>query len=289
MTIAAVQIPIEALVLDAQKGDMESLNKVLLEINKQIFGISLRFFSNPHDAEDACQEAIFRIIKNLGSFKGESQFRTWAYRVAVNTLITIKNQKKDDQVMNFEEFAEMVSDGMDDQDVREQEQPDYQRLLQEIRISCTLAMLQCLDDESRMTYIIGEIFEMDHSDGARILNINQDNYRKRLSRARTSVISFMSDTCGLVKEENRCRCSKQVSKCLSRECISRTSMLYSKDGENARQFPEALKFIRTLDEAQRAAALYRQIPSLTEDDQFSDWLRVAVARVNTGELELEAT
>jgi hypothetical protein len=138
-----------------------------------------------------------------------------------------------------------------------------------------------------MTYIVGEIFEMDHTEGAQILNISQDSYRKRLSRARSSVIKFMSDNCGLVNEKNRCRCSKQVGKCLSKGCISRDSLLYSKDGDSPRQFPNALQFIRTLDEAQRAAALYRQIPSLVEDEQYLVWLRTAV--VNANQVQPSAT
>lgn len=280
MNSYAAPVGLETIVHNAQNGDAESLNKLILEVHKQIYGIALRFLSTPHDAEDACQEIIIRIIKNLHTFKGESKFRTWAYRVACNTLISIKSQKRDEQVMSFDEFAENIHDGMNDHDVSEQDQPDYQRLLEEIRIACTLAMLQCLDDDARVTYIVGEIFEMDHSEGAQILNISQVNYRKRLSRARSSVIKFMSDNCGLMNEANRCRCRKQVGKCLSKGCISRDNFMYAKEGDTNRQFSEALQFIRTLDEAQRAASLYRQIPLVAEDTQYLEWVRTAVANAN---------
>lgn len=283
MNSSEVPVALETLVREAQQGNTASLSRVLVEIRKQIYGISLRFFSTPHDAEDACQEISIRIIKNLHTFKGESQFKTWAYRVACNTLISIKSQMKDDLSMNFEDFADNITDGMNDHDVSEQDQPDYQRLLQEIRVACTLAMLQCLDDDSRLAYIVGEIFEMEHSEGAVILNISPDNYRKRLSRARTSVIKFMSDTCGLVNEQNRCRCSKQVGKCLTKGCINRSNLMYAKDDQNAYEFPQALRLIRTLDETQRAAALFRQLPELEEDEQYLEWLRGAVTSINQGE------
>lgn len=280
MNAHTAPIRIETLVQDAQQGNTESLNKILQEIHQQIYRISLRFLSNPHDAEDACQEIIIRIFSNLNSFRGESQFKTWAYRVAFNTLVSIKNQKKEIDLMSFSDFSEDIHSGMNDHDTSEQDQPDYQRLLQEIRIACTLAMLQCLDDEARMTYILGEIFEMDHSEGAYILSISQENFRKRLSRARSSVIKFMSDNCGLVNENNRCRCSKQVGKCLKKGCINREALLFSRDSESASQFPAALQLIRNLDETQRAAALFRQIPSLVEDEKYKSWITLAVNQVS---------
>jgi len=267
---------IEVLVLEAQNGNVDSLNRLLPELYKQVYAVALRFLYNPHDAEDACQEIVIRIVKNLSSFKGDSQFRTWSYRVAFNTLISIKSQKKDEPRMDFDEFSEGIAYGQSEVDEEEKNQPDFQRLLEEIRIACTLATLQCLDDDSRLVFILGEILEMDHSEASDILNISHENYRKRLSRARQSVISFMSDNCGLVNEDNACRCHKQVNKCLAKGCVSRNQFLYSKNSDSPRQFPEVLRYIRSLSEAQRAAAIYRQLPSGDEGKQLG-WLQDIIA------------
>lgn len=267
---------IEVLVLEAQNGNVDSLNRLLPELYKQVYAVALRFLYNPHDAEDACQEIIIRIVKNLSSFKGDSQFRTWSYRVAFNTLISIKSQKKDETRMDFDEFSEGIAYGQSEVDEEEKNQPDFQRLLEEIRIACTLATLQCLDDDSRLVFILGEILEMDHTEASDILSVSHENYRKRLSRARQSVISFMSDNCGLVNEANACRCHKQVNKCLAKGCVSRNQFLYSKNSDSPRQFPEVLRYIRSLSEAQRAAALYRQLPA-TDDGKQLEWLQDIIA------------
>jgi len=275
-TLSTSDSNIEALVLEAQSGNVDALNSLLPELYKQVYSVALRFLYNPHDAEDACQEIIIRILKNLASFKGDSQFRTWTYRVACNTLISIKSQKKDETRMDFDEFSEGIAYGMSDVNDEDKNQPDFQRLLEEIRIACTLATLQCLDDDSRLVFILGEILEMDHSEASDILNISHENYRKRLSRARQSVISFMADNCGLVNEANACRCHKQVNKCLAKGCISRNQFLYSKNSDSPRQFPEVLSYIRSLSEAQRAAALYRQLPVADEGKKL-DWLQDIIA------------
>lgn len=275
-TLSPSDSNIEVLVLEAQSGNVDALNRLLPELYKQVYAVALRFLYNPHDAEDACQEIIIRIVKNLSSFKGDSQFRTWSYRVAFNTLISIKSQRKDETRMDFGEFSQGIAYGQSEVDDEEKNQPDFQRLLEEIRIACTLATLQCLDDDSRLVFILGEILEMDHSEASDILSISPENYRKRLSRARQSVISFMSDNCGLVNEANACRCHKQVNKCLAKGCVSRNQFLYSKNSDSPRQFPEVLRYIRSLSEAQRAAALYRQLPAGDEGKQL-EWLQDIIA------------
>jgi DNA-directed RNA polymerase specialized sigma24 family protein len=71
-------------------------------------------------------------------------------------------------------------------------------LLEEVKIGCTLGMLTCLDRPHRLAYILGEILEIDGPAAAEILGISPAAFRKRLSRARTSVVEFTRKKCGLV-------------------------------------------------------------------------------------------
>lgn len=59
--------------------------------------------------------------------------------------------------------------------------PEYQVLLNELRISCTLAMLLCLNPVHRMAYIPGGILEMEHVEVSNILSVSKDNFHKQLS------------------------------------------------------------------------------------------------------------
>ncbi len=64
---------------------------------------------HPFDAEDASQEILLKIITHLGTFRGESAFSTWMYRVAANHLLTIRKRRAENEAMSFEEYQESLS------------------------------------------------------------------------------------------------------------------------------------------------------------------------------------
>lgn len=274
----------EMLASQAKFGCAESLDKVIRYTYKQTYGLALRFLSKPQNAEDACQEIAIRVMRNITSFNGESKFSTWLYRVAWNTLISTKKRQKENYHISFDDFAEGVAEGMDDNDIAEKNRPDYHQILQEIRVSCTLAMLQCLDDDARIAYILGEIFDLDHQEASEILSISPDNFRKRLSRSRQSILAFMSDTCGIVSESNRCRCSSQVSKCLSKGCINRNSFEFSRNESEASRFQGVLAKISTMDKPERVITLFREAQNTEPSVQFFNWLETTLAKGKEVEL-----
>jgi len=69
-------------------------------------------------------------------------------------------------------------------------------------------MLLCLDRPYRITYILGEVFDVTSRQGAYILDISPAAYRKRLSRARERIQTFMLKNCGLVNPDNPCHCDR---------------------------------------------------------------------------------
>src|SRR5215217_8235521 len=79
--------PIEELVARARDGDRAALEAVLDAVRDGIYNLALRMLWHPADAEDATQEILIRIVTHLGSFRGESAFSTWSYRVAANRLL----------------------------------------------------------------------------------------------------------------------------------------------------------------------------------------------------------
>ncbi len=73
-------------------------------------------------------------------------------------------------------------------------------------------MLACLDREQRLAFILGDIFDLTGEEGGRVLGIEPAAFRKRLSRARGRMRTFMERTCGLVSEEAGCRCALQIGR-----------------------------------------------------------------------------
>jgi len=89
-------------------------------------------------------------------------------------------------------------------------------------------MLLCLNKEQRLIYIIGDIFAADHTIGAEIMDINKDNFRKKLSNARKQLHNFMLNKCGLVNKDNPCRCNKKVTVSLDAGIIDAKNLLFNR-------------------------------------------------------------
>ena len=85
----------KALVESAVKGDKYSLELLIKRHQAWIYNIALKMIWDPVDAEDITQEVLIKIITKLSSFRGDSCFRTWAYRIVANHVINMKKRKKE--------------------------------------------------------------------------------------------------------------------------------------------------------------------------------------------------
>ncbi|WP_440056080.1 RNA polymerase sigma factor [Pseudoalteromonas sp. T1lg65] len=217
---------LESLVLAATEGDKLALQKIVEASQNKIYGLALRMLVNPEDAMDATQEIMVKVITNLGSFKFESKFHTWAYRIAVNHLLNVQRSLRKDPEITFEEFKQDLETDLHTSN-EWQDDPHYSVLLNELRISCTMAMLLCLNSAHRVAYILGEIFELDHNDACEILSISKNNFRKRLSRARAEVYEFTNKSCGLVSSCATCRCETKLDTAIKNQRVIPTNTYFS--------------------------------------------------------------
>jgi hypothetical protein len=91
---------------------------------------------------------------------------------------------------------------------------DEHLLEEEVKVGCTQGMLLCLDRDHRLAYILGEIFDLPSERAAYVLDVEPSAYRKRLSRARERIRSFMRGHCGLVNPASTCRCRRRVGRAI---------------------------------------------------------------------------
>jgi len=203
----------EPLVRKAQAGDREALERLLARHQVWIFNIALRMLGRRPDAEDATQEILIKILQALPSFRGESQLRTWIYRIAVNHLLNMKKRewKVRNAVCSFADAAgglHKVPD-LDLPDPRTIPVP-IEILIEETKISCTVGTLLCLDGRQRLVFILGEIFGVSDVVGAEIAEVTPANFRQILSRARRDLYEYLRDNCSLVNPEAHCRCVRKT-------------------------------------------------------------------------------
>jgi len=217
---------IEPLIKQALTGDKAALECVIRSIQDKVYYLSLRMLVDPEDARDASQEILIKIMTNLSSFRFESQFSSWVYRLASNYLISEKRSKYSKAGLNFEMFKQDQESDLQAAGNLKQ-QADYPVLLNELRISCTMAMLLCLTPPLRMTYILGYILEVDQQEGSELLGIAKDTFRQQLSRAKTKVFNFTQSSCGLVSEQAPCRCDRKLTGAIDRGRVNSQRIFYS--------------------------------------------------------------
>jgi RNA polymerase sigma factor (sigma-70 family) len=138
-------------------GNKDALEETILGISDKIYNLSLRMLLFPEDAEDATQEILIRITTHLNTFKGESAFETWVYRVASNYLVTLKSKNTERFKMSFDQYAEMLDTGLSNTVAYAKNEGEMKLLLEEVKISCTHGMLLCLNPTDRVVYILGDI------------------------------------------------------------------------------------------------------------------------------------
>src|SRR5262245_3340401 len=88
----------------AQAGNIDAMEHLVERIQDNIYGLALRMLWNTEDARDATQEILIRVITHLGSFRGESKFTTWVYRIAANHLHDARKSRLEEQQYTFERF-----------------------------------------------------------------------------------------------------------------------------------------------------------------------------------------
>ena len=69
----------------SREGDVESFEKLIERYQKTAYNVALRMMHNEEDAKDATQDALIKAYKSIKTFRGESGFSTWLYRIVVNT------------------------------------------------------------------------------------------------------------------------------------------------------------------------------------------------------------
>jgi len=201
------------LVARAVDGDKAALEEVVRLLQDPLYRLALRMTWRPADAEDATQEILIRVVTRLASWRGEAELLTWAYRIGVNYLLNLRRKTpREAQQLSLDEFRADLADGLADADYRG---PEAAVLAEEVRLSCTQSMLQCLERGERVAFVLGDIFELSSTDAAWILETSPAAYRKRLERARHRIRAFMESTCGLVNPEAFCRCARRIPKAIA--------------------------------------------------------------------------
>lgn len=264
---------LESLVTRARQGDRAALEDLIGRIQTPVYGLALRMLYNPAEAEDAAQEILLKIVTHLGSFRAESAFTTWMYRVAANHLLTIRKRRAEQQALSFDEYEQDLAV---DPTVSAAEPADSaleQLYVDEIRISCLQGLLLCLDRPHRLAFLLVDVFDVTGDEGAAILGITPAAFRRRLSRARARLKDFLARNCSVVRDGNPCRCEHHVAAMRHSGRFDGPNLVFAAHPARRRQVDAATEPVREMDELNRLGGLFRCNPEVTAPPVFIERIR----------------
>ena len=216
----------------ALQGNKEALNALLANHVEYIYNISIKMVGSIQDAEDITQDILIKIVTNLSSYDAtKAQFSTWIYRITVNHILNLKKSSLESRITSFETFFDTIAQ-IEDEDIPAAEIENLDPLSEELKIKCMSGMLMCLPREDRLLYVMGDLFNMNHTIGSKLFGLSKDSYRKRLSRVRNDLKQWMNNRCGLINKENPCRCKKKTKGFILKGIVDPEDLIWDKGFRN---------------------------------------------------------
>ncbi len=254
---------LEDLARRAVAGDRDALDRLVRDLQSDVYGLAVRMLWNRQDAEDATQEILVRVVTRLAQFDVRSRLKTWVYRICVNYILDVKKSPVERMQLNFEAFAEDLAEGLSSDGPADAERS---LLIEEVKTGCTLGMLQCLDRTHRLAYVLGEILELPGPEAAEALDITPELFRKRLQHARTAIEAFTRTHCGLASDSAECACHRRVPAALRLGRVRADSLDFAAQPSS---YQEIRDVVRRADEARWALHVHRASQPRTSAVDFA--------------------
>lgn len=166
------------LVERASGGDPAAFNQLMELHERRMYAVALRMCANREDAQDCLQEAMLRIYRAIGSFKGQSTFSTWVYRVTMNTCLDELRRKKNRHNTSLDNLLDMGWAPTDGNNV-----PERQAIRAETRQQLHAAIKE-LPEDMRAAVVLRDIQGFSYDEIARMLDVNVGTIKSRISRGR---------------------------------------------------------------------------------------------------------
>lgn len=176
----------QVLVERAQQGDKQAFSLLVTKYQRKLARLLSRLIRDPAEVEDVTQEAFIKAYRALPSFRGESAFYTWLYRIGVNTAknYLVSQGRRAPTVTEYDsEEAESFEEG--DQ-LRDINTPELMLLSKQIGETVNGAM-EALPDELKTAIMLREIEGLSYEEIAKIMECPIGTVRSRIFRAREAV------------------------------------------------------------------------------------------------------
>lgn len=168
-----------SLVQRAQRGDEQAFATLFQTHKKRVYSVCLLMTKDVAEAEDLTQEAFLQVFRCVGSFRGDSAFSTWLYRVAVNTVLMKLRRRKAPPLVSLDEPVSAESPSLK----RDVGRADLRLSGAIDRIALRRAM-QELPEGCRQIFALHEVEGYQHHEIAKMLDCSVGNSKSQLHKAK---------------------------------------------------------------------------------------------------------
>ena len=176
----------QKLIARASGGDPAAFNQLMAMHEKRMYAVALRMFANREDAQDCLQEAMLRVYRAIGSFKGQSSFSTWVYRITMNTCLDELRRKKNRPNTSLDNLLDQgwsPSDGGN--------APERSAIQTETRQMLAGAIRE-LPEDMRSAIVLRDVQGYSYDEIAQMLDVNVGTIKSRISRGREKLREKLS-------------------------------------------------------------------------------------------------
>ena len=186
------QLEERALVKKAQAGDLTAFDDLVRRYQERIYATIYHMTSNHEDAHDLAQESFIKSYQALKSFKGDSSFFTWVYRIAVNKTINFLKQRKNRNHISLNDLDFNAEHDPDLMALISEKTPRREVNLVELQQKLNAAMLK-LSDIHRLVVTLHDVQGLSHEEISKIMDCNTGTVRSRLFYARQQLQAHLSE------------------------------------------------------------------------------------------------
>lgn len=175
----------QELVRRVQAGDQSAFNVLVLKYQHRVLKLVSRFVSDPTEAEDVTQEAFLKAYRALPSFRGDSAFYTWLYRIAINTAknaLVANRRRPVDFDLDLQDPDQHDRQSM----LKDADTPEGVLLTDEIRGVVERALEQ-LPEDLRTAIVLRELEGLSYEEIAEAMDCPVGTVRSRIFRAREAI------------------------------------------------------------------------------------------------------
>ena len=184
----------------AKSGDVAAFEQLIESYQRKIFNIALRMLGNYDDAGDLTQEVLIRIYKSIKSFKEQSSFSTWIYRITTNVCLDEIRKRKNRKVISLDEEIKLDDGDMKRQIENGEPSPEEMAETGDLKKVVNDAIAR-LSEEHRMVIVLRDIRGFSYEEIAEMLKCPEGTVKSRINRARQALKNILVSKRELLLEE----------------------------------------------------------------------------------------